>query len=184
MTRSIRKSMIATALFVVVAVSLLAAPVNYAQNRGIGKDFATRSVAMGTRGMAATSQPLATMTALDILKRGGHAVDAAIAANAVLGLVEPTGNGIGGDLFVIIWDNENKRVAGFNGSGRSPKSLTLAEFRRQQLESIPTSGRWRYRCPAPSMAGFRSTSATAAFPSARCCKRRSTMRATDSPSPR
>ena len=140
MTQSIRKSMIATALFVVVAVSLLAAPNNYAQNRGIGKDFATRSVAMGTRGMAATSQPLATMTALDILKRGGHAVDAAIAANAVLGLVEPTGNGIGGDLFVIIWDNENKRVAGFNGSGRSPKSLTLAEFQRQQLESIPNLG--------------------------------------------
>ncbi len=132
--------MIATTLFAVVAGSLLSAQDNYAQNRGIGKDFATRSVAMGMRGMAATSQPLATMTALDILKRGGHAVDAAIAANAVLGLVEPTGNGIGGDLFVIIWDNENKRIAGFNGSGRSPKSLKLEEFRRQQLDRIPNLG--------------------------------------------
>ena len=140
MTRSIRKSPIATTLLAVVAVSLFSAPDNYAQNRGIGEDFATRSVAMGTRGMAATSQPLATTTALDILKRGGHAVDAAIAANAVLGLVEPTGNGIGGDLFVIIWDNENKRVSGFNGSGRSPRSLTLDEFRRQQLEAIPNLG--------------------------------------------
>ena len=132
--------MIAMTLFAVVAGSLLSAQDNYAQNRGIGKDFATRSVAMGTRGMAATSQPLATMTALNILKRGGHAVDAAIAANAVLGLVEPTGNGIGGDLFVIIWDNENKRIAGFNGSGRSPKSLKLEEFRRQQLDRIPNLG--------------------------------------------
>ena len=140
MTRSIRKSVVVNSLFVVVAMSLLSAPDNYAQNRGIGKDFATRSVAVGTRGMAATSQPLATMTALEVLKRGGHAVDAAIAANAVLGLVEPTGNGIGGDLFVIIWDNENKRVTGFNGSGRSPRSLTLAEFRRQQLDSIPNLG--------------------------------------------
>ena len=140
MTRPIRKSVIITALLAMVAGSLLSPPENQAQNRGLGKDFATRSVAMATRGMAATSQPLATTTALDILKRGGHAIDAAIAANAVLGLVEPTGNGIGGDLFVIIWDNEEKRVVGFNGSGRSPASLTLAEFRRQKLERIPSLG--------------------------------------------
>ena len=125
----------------VAVVALLALPSdNYAQNRGIGKDFATRSVAMARNGMAATSQPLATTTALQILMKGGHAVDAAIAANAVLGLVEPTGNGIGGDLFVIIWDNENKQVHGFNGSGRSPRSLTLAEFERQGLDSIPNLG--------------------------------------------
>jgi gamma-glutamyltranspeptidase/glutathione hydrolase len=140
MTRFKGKSMITMAFLAIVTVSLLSPPHNYAQNRGMGKNFATRSVAMGTRGMAATSQPLATMTALDILRGGGHAVDAAIAANAVLGLVEPTGNGIGGDLFVIIWDSENKRVAGFNGSGRSPESLTLDEFRRQQLESVPELG--------------------------------------------
>ncbi len=140
MTRSVRTSPFVTMLVAIASLILLTAPDNYAQNRGIGKDFATRSVAMGTRGMAATSQPLATMTALDILKRGGHAVDAAIAANAVLGLVEPTGNGIGGDLFVIIWDNENKRIAGFNGSGRSPESLTLEEFRRQQLDRVPNLG--------------------------------------------
>ena len=140
MTLSIWKSMILASLFAALAMSLLSVPDSYAQNRGIGKNFATRSVAMGTRGMAATSQPLATMTALDILRRGGHAVDAAIAANAVLGLVEPTGNGIGGDLFVIIWDNGNKRVAGFNGSGRSPEALTLKEFRRRQIDRIPNLG--------------------------------------------
>ncbi len=136
------KSKLLVRLVVAVAViALLALPSdNYAQNRGIGKDFATRSVAMARNGMAATSQPLATTTALQILMKGGHAVDAAIAANAVLGLVEPTGNGIGGDLFVIIWDNENKKVHGFNGSGRSPRSLTLAEFGRQGLDSIPNLG--------------------------------------------
>ncbi|MDA0206372.1 MAG: gamma-glutamyltransferase [Acidobacteria bacterium] len=112
----------------------------YAQNRGVGKDFATRSVAMAKNGMAATSQPLATTTALQILMKGGHAVDAALAANAVLGLVEPTSNGIGGDIFVIVWDNENKQLHGFNGSGRSPKALTLDEFREKGLDKIPNIG--------------------------------------------
>lgn len=124
-----------------VALVAMAFPArHHAQNRGLGEDFATRSVAMSTNGMAATSQPLATMTAVRVLINGGHAVDAAIAANAVLGLVEPTMNGIGGDLFVIIWDNENKQIHGFNGSGRSPQSLTLAEFRERDLEKIPNLG--------------------------------------------
>ena len=140
MHRRSRAFRIRVVLLATTLLALLTPADNHAQNRGLGHDFATRSVAMGTRGMAATSQPLATTTALDILKRGGHAVDAAIAANAVLGLMEPTGNGIGGYLFVIIWDNDEKRVTGFNGSGRSPASLTLAEFRRRQLERIPNLG--------------------------------------------
>ena len=90
--------------------------------------------------MAATSQPLATQAALHILKQGGSAVDAAIAANAVLGLMEPTGNGVGGDLFAIVWDVETKELHGLNASGRSPRSLTLEEFRRRGLESIPAYG--------------------------------------------
>jgi gamma-glutamyltranspeptidase/glutathione hydrolase len=90
--------------------------------------------------MAATSHPLATQIALDILKAGGTAVDAAIAANAALGLMEPTGNGIGGDLFAIVWDPKTKKLHGLNASGRSPKSLTLEVFRQKGLETIPPHG--------------------------------------------
>lgn len=79
----------------------------------------------GLRGMAATSQPLATLTAVEILNSGGSAVDAAIAANAMLGLVEPTGCGLGGDLFAMVWDPGTNRLHGLNASGRSPKTLTL-----------------------------------------------------------
>jgi gamma-glutamyltranspeptidase/glutathione hydrolase len=90
--------------------------------------------------MAATSQPLATMTAVDILRRGGSAVDAAIAANAVLCVAEPTGCGIGGDLFAIVWDSGTGRLHGLNGSGRSPMGLTAEEFRQRGLSRIPSFG--------------------------------------------
>ncbi|MGB3722704.1 MAG: gamma-glutamyltransferase, partial [Pacificimonas sp.] len=80
----------------------------------------TRSSVIAQHGMAATSQPLATQIALDIMKAGGSAADAAIAANAALGLMEPTGNGIGGDLFAIIWDPETAKLHGLNASGRAP----------------------------------------------------------------
>ena len=111
-----------------------------AQDRLTGKAFATRSEVIATHGMACTSQPLATQVALDILKAGGNAIDAAIAANAVLGLVEPTGNGIGGDLFAIVWDAETQQLYGLNGSGRSPRSLTLDYFKENGYESIPANG--------------------------------------------
>ncbi|NNF39957.1 MAG: gamma-glutamyltransferase, partial [Woeseiaceae bacterium] len=90
--------------------------------------------------MAATSQPLATQIALDILQAGGSAVDAAIAANAALGLMEPTGCGIGGDLFAIVWDAEKKELVGLNGSGRAPQLMTLDYFRDRGLDSIPPYG--------------------------------------------
>ncbi len=102
--------------------------------------FASRSEVIAPHGMAATSQPLATQIALDILKAGGSAVDAAIAANAALGLMEPTGCGIGGDLFAIVWDGAGKRLHGLNASGRSPRALGLDYFREQGLESIPERG--------------------------------------------
>ena len=111
-----------------------------AADRITGKHFATRSEAMAPHAMAATSQPLATQVALDIMQAGGNAIDAAIAANALLGLVEPTGNGIGGDLYAIVWDAEGKRLHGLNASGRSPKSLKLEYFLENGYESIPARG--------------------------------------------
>ncbi len=102
--------------------------------------FATRSEVIATHGMAATSQPLATQIALDVLKAGGSAVDAAIAANAALGLMEPTGSGIGGDLFAIVWDPKSGKLHGYNGSGRSPRALTLEHFREEGLTEVPSWG--------------------------------------------
>ncbi|HEX2968977.1 MAG TPA: gamma-glutamyltransferase [Bacteroidales bacterium] len=110
------------------------------QDRITGHDFATRSEVIAINGMAATSQPLATQAALDILKKGGNAIDAAIAANAVLGVVEPTGSGVGGDLFAILWIAEKGKLFGLNASGRSPRSLKLEYFRENSYEFIPSYG--------------------------------------------
>jgi gamma-glutamyltranspeptidase/glutathione hydrolase len=116
----------------------------YAGPRPSGSLVATRSEVIATQGMAATSHPLVSQVALDVLKRGGTAVDAAIAANATLGLMEPTGNGVGGDLFAIVWDAKTQKLYGLNGSGRSPKSLTLeklrAELRKLNSATIPRTG--------------------------------------------
>ena len=111
-----------------------------AQDRITGRTFETRSEVIAQHGMAATSQPLATQVALDILKQGGNAVDAAIAANALLGLVEPTGSGMGGDLFAIIWDAKTQKLYGLNASGWSPKSLTLEYFKKNGYKKIPAYG--------------------------------------------
>jgi gamma-glutamyltranspeptidase/glutathione hydrolase len=100
-------------------------------DRYTGKIFASRSPVLAREGMAATSQPLATAVAVDVLKRGGSAVDAAIAANAMLGLVEPSACGIGGDLFAIVWDPKTRRLHGYNGSGRSPRGLSYAALVEQ-----------------------------------------------------
>ena len=105
----------------------------WTQDRITGEAFATRSEVIAQHGMACTSQPLATQVALDILKAGGNAIDAAIAANAVLGLVEPISNGIGGDLFAIVWDAKTGRLYGLNASGRSPQSLSLEYFKLLRL---------------------------------------------------
>ena len=121
-------------LFITVNLSAMAA------DRVTGKAFATRSEIIAPHGMVATSHPLATQIGLDILKQGGSAVDAAIAANAALGLMEPTGNGIGGDLFAIVWDQKAGMLYGLNASGRSPMSLTREWFIENGYDKIPAYG--------------------------------------------
>ncbi len=123
-------------LFLFVFVST----VSLAQDRVTGKAWATRSEVIAQNGMACTSHPLASQVAIDVLKKGGSAIDAAIAANACLGLMEPTGSGMGGDIFAIVWDAKTKQLYGLNGSGRSPKSLTLQYFKDKGLKSIPSFG--------------------------------------------
>ena len=100
----------------------------------------SRSVVIAKNGMVATSQPLAAQAGLDILKAGGNAVDAAIATNAMLGVVEPMSCGIGGDVFVIYWDAKTQKLYGLNGSGRSPYKLNRDEFKKKKLNFIPDEG--------------------------------------------
>ena len=109
--------------------------------RPVGADW-SRSPVYAEHGMAATAHPLATQIALDVLKSGGNAVDAAIAANAALGLMEPTGNGIGGDLFAIILDPATGKLHGVNGSGRSPKGQTLDQLKAKLkgADALPPYG--------------------------------------------
>src|SRR6202047_1618613 len=113
-------------------------------NRITGKNFATRSEVLARHGMVCTSVPAATQIGLDILKRGGSAVDAAIAANATLGLMEPVSNGIGGDLFAIVYSAKENKLYGINGSGRSPLGLSYeqmkAELEKLNRKTIPPRG--------------------------------------------
>ena len=111
-----------------------------AQDRRSGLPWTTRSEVIAQNGMVCSSHPLATQVGIDVLKKGGTAVDAAIAVNACLGLMELTGCGIGGDLFAIVWDAQTKKLYGLNASGRSPKSLTLDYFKSNGFMAIPTFG--------------------------------------------
>jgi gamma-glutamyltranspeptidase/glutathione hydrolase len=129
-----------TTLSLALALAFLPAAPASAGDRAGDLAFATRSVVYAQNGIAATSHSLATQVALDVLKQGGTAMDAAIAANATLGLMEPTGCGIGGDLFAIVWDPKTKKLHGYNGSGRSPQGLTLQWFREQGIDKVPSFG--------------------------------------------
>lgn len=129
------------------ALSVIALPASAQSDRSGGGDRLTgapfaRSPVTAQNGMAATSQPLASQVAIDVLQQGGSAVDAAIAANAMLGLVEPTGNGIGGDLFAIVYDPETDQVYGLNASGRSPQGFSYSDMREAlgDADRIPFLG--------------------------------------------
>jgi gamma-glutamyltranspeptidase / glutathione hydrolase len=108
----------------------------HAGDRISGASFASRSAAMGCSGAAGTAHPLATLAAIETLKRGGSAIDAAIAANACLGFLEPTSSGIGGDCYAMIWDPKLGKVVGLAGSGRSPRSLTLETARSRAKDGV------------------------------------------------
>ena len=127
-------------ILTVLVLSIFVSTATNGADRVTGEVFAMRSPVLATSAMAATSQPLATQVALDVMKNGGNAIDAAIAANALLGLVEPTGNGLGGDLFAIVWDAKTKKLYGLNASGRSPKSLSLEWFAQNGHQFIPSHG--------------------------------------------
>lgn len=116
-------------------------------SRPSGPEFQTRSVTVSRNGMACTSDPRATLAALEVLQRGGSAVDAAIAANAMLGVVEPMSCGIGGDLFAIVWDAKTKTIHGLNASGRAPKSLTRQHCQSLELKEIPSNSPLSWTVP-------------------------------------
>lgn len=139
MQRLSRLTILSLLLLLFQSLPTLATP-----DRITGKPGTSRSEVIARNGMVATSQPLATQVGIDILRQGGNAIDAAIAANAVIGLMEPTGNGIGGDLFAIIWDNKAKKLYGLNGSGRSPLGLSYEQLKQELANrgtnSIPKYG--------------------------------------------
>jgi gamma-glutamyltranspeptidase/glutathione hydrolase len=118
---------------------------HYPGDRVSGGHYATRSPVLAQNGVAATAHPLASQVAIDILKQGGNAVDAAIAANAAIGLMEPTGNGIGGDLFAIIWDPETRQVYGLNAAGRSPLGLSYEDM--AERGGVPVVGAYSVSVP-------------------------------------
>jgi gamma-glutamyltranspeptidase/glutathione hydrolase len=116
-------------------------------DRLTGRMFTTRSEVIATQGMVAASQPLAAQVGIDILKKGGSAVDAAIAVNAALGLMEPNGSGIGGDLFAIVWDRKSGTLHGLNASGPAPKGISLARLRKSGISRMPSLGPLSWTIP-------------------------------------
>ena len=116
-------------------------------DRPYGDPKLSRSVVMAPNGMVATSHTLAAEAGVDVLKRGGNAIDAAIAANAVLGVVEPMSCGIGGDLFAIVWDAKSKKLYGLNASGRSPLGISRELIRERGHDRIPLKGPLSWSVP-------------------------------------
>jgi gamma-glutamyltranspeptidase/glutathione hydrolase len=134
-------------LLVMSAPALAAVPAS-------GRGTATRSVVWAQHGMVCAAQPLAVQAGVSILEQGGSAVDAAIAVNACLGLMEPTSNGLGGDLFAIVWDPKTKKLAGLNGSGRCPMALTVDKVPPEKDGTIPLYSPYSWTVPGCADAWF------------------------------
>src|SRR5580658_11314205 len=146
-----RRMMVCAALALVLAAPCTAAESQLGRgDRYSGLAWATRSPVLAQHGMAATEQPLASQIAIDILKKGGSAVDAAIAANAAIGLMQPVLNGIGGDLFAIVWDPKTHKLYGYNGSGRAAMGRDLAKMTAEVKAAWAKSGE-PYKPHIPSM---------------------------------
>jgi gamma-glutamyltranspeptidase/glutathione hydrolase len=141
-TRSIFFLLLVTALFALIVRPLMAADRPTAEPYKAG-----RSVTVATNGMVATSHPLAAQIGLDVLKKGGNAVDAAIATSAAMGLMEPTSCGIGGDLFAIVWDAKTQKLYGLNASGRAPHKASIQWFKDNGHTEIPTQGPLSWSVP-------------------------------------
>src|SRR5947199_8779516 len=108
-----------------------------------------RSTVHAKNGMVATSHPLAALTAIDVLKSGGTAADAAVAACALLGVIEPQSTGIGGDCFALVQPKGNGKIVSYNGSGRAPKAATPEWFLERKMHAIPTTGVHSVSVPGP-----------------------------------
>jgi gamma-glutamyltranspeptidase/glutathione hydrolase len=134
-------------LFTCVLVALMTPLLLPADRPTAQPGKAGRSVTVANNGMVATSHPLAAQVGLDVLKKGGNAVDAAIATSAAMGLMEPTSCGIGGDLYAIVWDAKTQKLYGLNASGRAPGKATLTYFAEKKLKDIPTSGPLSWSVP-------------------------------------
>jgi gamma-glutamyltranspeptidase/glutathione hydrolase len=131
----------------VFVLLVFASSFSLAADRPEGREFATRSVSYARNGMVAAAHPLAVQVGLDVLKAGGSAVDAAIAVNAALGFLEPTANGLGGDLFAMVWDPETERLYGLNASGRAPASLTIEKVPARADGTIPVYSVYAWTVP-------------------------------------
>jgi len=131
----------------VIGLVLVPPSTDFGADRTEGEMFATRSVVYARNGMVAAAHPQAVRIGVEILKQGGSAVDAAIAVNAALGFLEPTANGIGGDLFAIVWDAETGRLHGLNASGRAPASLTADKVPAEEDGTIPLYSPYAWSIP-------------------------------------
>ena len=133
--------------FLVVALMIVATAFVIAADRPEGRSFATRSVTYARHGMVAAAHPLAVQVGLDVLKAGGSAVDAAIATNAALGLLEPVSCGLGGDLFAMVWDPKTEKLYGLNASGRAPAALSIDKVPAEEDGTIPVYSVYAWTVP-------------------------------------